>query len=753
MNEKLANELYNSVQRYLYSNYAKDMKNCRKKEFYHALCNAINEKIGKIWTNLNKKNMNKNLYLLSFEYMPGKFLTNYVTKLNLLDEVKEVVSKAGMKFEDMIEIEKEPALGFGQLGVGSSFLMESLTNNKINTIAYALRYQKGNIDQRIENDRQVEYPNNWLQDGLDWEHEKGFYYFHYINGRQIKAKAYDLPIVGNNNYVNMMRMWGAIPITNVDYSSFSSGDFLKAYKDYINDLSITEFLYVDDSSYEGKKLRLSQEYFYAASSIQDIFRRYFNKEKDLNNFFDINKIIVNDIHPAIALIEFIRILTTGYKMSYRQAIKRTREIFYHIAFSISSDSYETYSMDILKEINKDIAKVAYNINEELKKENRYIIKDDFLIMRNLNLYLSKDYFFLSKIAKESKENKIDIKLDYTNMGIDIGRYFKESNPRMFNYIKSKKIDPYNYDSLKEVTKYKDDSNFIFDIDKIKLENKKSIIKTLNLEDINPYSIYDMQFGVIHENRRQLLRALEIASNYYALKTNVNFAVPNVTYFFAGKASNGYYMAKEIIRFILNLKNLIDKDVLIKDKIKIVFIENYNVTKSQILIKACDIMNDLTLPVYNSEDFEILNACYNMSNIVSSKGGIIYNNTTKNSIYTFGKRLDSIKKIQSENSYNSVDYYYKDAIVKETIDNLINERNQNFCYNFKDIYDQIIKYNDSFMVFSDLRDLYKVKIEAYKDYLNTKKWISQEIDNLIWANEFNFEKNNERYLELGKDDRN
>lgn len=320
-----------------------------------------------------------------------------------------------------------------------------------------------------------------------------------------------------------------------------------------------------------------------------------------------------------------------------------------------------------------------------------------------------------------------------------------------NILLKKSLEKYginiaNKESLRKIENLKNCRDFCDEVEDIKFKNKLNLIKQFNLDQfdrINPYSIFDMQLAMFHEAKRQLLNAISIASTYYNLKDNANIFISPTTYIFLGKANDGYFMAKEIIKFILALKHMIDKDKLIKEKLKIIFIEDANVEKLRKIYPACDIYSNLSLPIYDNQSFHMLNSIFNMANVLSSKGGIISNIEKKNDIYTFGKTYEEIEKIRNENTYDAREFYYKNHLLKRTIDNLINEDYSNLPYNFKNIYDYLISFNDSFFIFNDHDSLLDIRYKISNDYLNKEKWIDKEIDNILWANEFNLDENLEK----------
>ncbi|MDO4594847.1 MAG: glycogen/starch/alpha-glucan phosphorylase [Tissierellia bacterium] len=410
MNNIIVKELSDSIQKYLYSNYAKEIEDARPKELYFALTNALMEIIGKTWVNTKKFKSDENIYILSFEYMPGKLLELYLHKLDIIEEAKKSISKADVELKELLDIEKEPALGFGELGVGSSLMLEALTNEKIKTVAYAMKYENGDMIQKIIDNEQVEYPNLWGNKKILWQHKKGFNYYHDIFSRKVKAEVFDLPVLNNKkDFVNTLRMFSA-KYLDLKHTLKDKID----YKNRFKDISLTEFLYVNIGE-DSKKYRLAQEYFYACNCIEDIFRRHFKQRNKIEDFKDKNKIIVNEIHPTLSLIEFINVLKTGYGYSIENSVDLAKEVFYHFSFQVSEDSYETYPIEMIKELNERLYFTIIELNEFLNKRQEAIIKEGNLIFRNVNLFLSRKYIFSSKIIRDYKQKNNKRKLDFSNI--------------------------------------------------------------------------------------------------------------------------------------------------------------------------------------------------------------------------------------------------------------------------------------------------------------------------------------------------
>lgn len=727
------------IQSFLYSFYAKNTKNARINEVYDCLCRYLMESIGQTWVKSKALENDRDYYILSFEYLPGKFINRNIHRLEIKEQLREALNEMGFDLDEVLSCEKEADLGVSDIGIGSSALINELANQNKRAVAYALRYENGNLKQKIIDGRQVEYSDFWLEQGSNWEHKKSFYYNLKIDGIDNKSIAYDMPILSDDaSFVNTLRLFKSEVVNALSIEDFSKGDLFRAYDDYINISAINKFLYIDDSTYEGKLLRLKQEYFYSASAVRDIFRRHKKRHGTIEGIEDNIKIFSHDIHPSLALIEFIRLLNQNYKYKVEKAIDVARKVFDHVAFSITDDSVEVYDIDMIRRINPEIMDAIIEIQKSLQfySKDVNLVKNGKVYFRNINKYLSGSYHYLSKTISDERLN--DINHSYFNYGTDRVLYSESTNNNLINLFKKYGIDSITSDEVTKLKKLENDQEFIKALDDVKFKNKchlADIVKERLGEEINPYSIYDIQLSIMHESKRQILNCLAIAYKYYMLKNNTNLKMAPTTYIFSGKANEGYFMAKETIKFILALKKMIDRDKFISEKIKIIFIEDLDVEKIKEVLPAVDIYSNLTLATLDNQNFHVLNSIFNMSNIISSKGGIVNNLEEENAFYTFGADFKSIQKLDENNYYNANEFYYDNKVVKFTIDNLLNESYDNLPYDFKTIYDQLLMYNDSFKTFYELESLIKIRKVAEKDYLDVNKWTKNQIKNIIWANNF------------------
>ena len=462
--KKENNFILKRIQNFLYSFYAKDIKEARLSEIYDGLVKALMQDIGKNWSKSKKNFKSKEVYILSFEYNPGKFLSNAIDSLNYQDEVRECLSILNISMSDLINYEKEASLGISEIGAGAWYLSKQLSENKIKSLSYALRYESGGMKQKIMNGIQLIDSNEWLYKGNKWEHKKAFSYLINIGDKKLKSVAYDMPIYNNeNDFVNTLRLWKAESINKINYSNNISSDFKKYYEDYIDNNSLTQFLYLDNSTYEGKLFRLKQEYFYCVSTIQDIFRRYFKNNDNIEKIDDKIKIILCDIHPSLAIIEFVRCLHFGYDLDLVKCVEICKKVFDHIAFLVTPDSKEYYDMSMIKLVDISLYNIILKLDSYAKNNlNVNIIENDQIKYNKINYYFVDEYFYLSKIIVDNDKDFIK---DFStlNFGIDRYMYSQSNNINLKEILKKYNIDILEKNNLEKIKDLKGNKEYYDDI--------------------------------------------------------------------------------------------------------------------------------------------------------------------------------------------------------------------------------------------------------------------------------------------------
>ena len=733
--------------------YSKKINYARDYELYYSIAHSLRYYFSRYWLNTKEKNSRKKAsYFLSFEYLPGKYLSKIAKNLGIYEDLKEAVNEMGINFDRIIALEKEPALGNGNMGINTFEIFETYANNELNAQAYGLRYRGGLFNQQIIKGSQIEEGNYWLNEENPWEHKKGFKYTVDFRDFKVYARAYDYPSCGyKNNYVNTMRLWDVEFPEGVNFDAFSRGDLSGAYYIKNKASSIVEFLYPEDSTGFGKELRIYQEYFYASASIQDILRRFFkyHGKNEFKNIEEHVEILISDIHPMFSIIEFVRILESQYNIPFDLAFNKAKLVFNYTNFGVVPESFEVWHVSHLKDICPIIIPTLRRIDYTIKEFDNTlgIIKDDRLNLFDLAIYFSRNIFTLTK----NHEKKLDKIITNDNFkekisSVDIGashiNWLKNNNEDLSNFLIGL-VGDYTKDItlLKNLEEYSYDTAVLDKLYEIKLKNKKELANKIR-DDlgiyINPYSVYDMQLERIHEYKRQLLNALEISYLYFRLKENPNLSIPDRTYFFSGKAPKTYQFAKEVIKFINALSYMVNKDLLIKNKIKIVFVPNIELNDLFILSKTCDIYKNISeidkeTGVGHSLHFMINGAI----NVATNEGALA--NQIEYLGEDFNKYIYTFNKNKEHRNMNLNDIYYEDDVVKFTIDNLINAKENIFPYDFNIIYKMLLQSNDYYNVIRDLEALEHTQGRVYNSYYDKYDWNRRVLRNLILSSEFSIDK--------------
>lgn len=718
-------ELENQIEGNLYELFAKDFSTAREGEIFVSLANSIRRFIGKKWFESYRDNIkNKVTYILSFEYTLGDQLLKNLIKLDLLEETKELLKSKNIDFEKIKEKDIEFALGFGDMGDTTQKLLELLTSKKENMYAYGLRYRRGMLKQEIIKGEQVEKPDDWQINKNPWEHEKGFSHFVNFKDFSVKAIPYDIPVLSNDgNFVNTLRLWKSFSINDLDFQMFSNGQILDSYDEINRANSIVEFLYPSESNKEGRKLRLMQEYFFASSCIQDIFKKF--KKYQGSNIIEMDKHIkiqIHDVHPVLAMLVFIDLAMGKYGLTFEESLSIAKKVFVFLHASLLPESFQNWDINLIGEVCPNILDIIFKLDKHIKSEflskdgefdyPLLVIKDGYVDFLNIAYYISNSVITINeshldlikhKYMKDHFKHYSD-KMFNLNMPFDGKQYIKEIYPE--------------YKSRHESKEYVE-----FDLfKKIKMDKKINMLDNLKIDKnlINLNSAFISHLGVFHEYKRQILSVLGVALQYYRLKKNPNLDLPERTYFFGGKTYPNYYIAKENIKFINALANQINDDLFIKDKIKIVFIENYNLTKSNIVIPATDIYQKIGIFAMQSDDFGLDKAVLNGSSIVASNSYFEDNVLNKNGIkaYTFG---ESKNDIIFNNGYNLYEFLNTHPEIEDLFNFYRSLPMHTFPYDIDKIYNSIYYFNDENHIIKDLYEYTETLEKAINDYSDDELW--------------------------------
>ncbi|MDK2800644.1 MAG: glycogen phosphorylase [Clostridiales bacterium] len=755
---------------------------------YRALGNLIRDQIIKQWIKTNKQYLErkeKEVYYFSLEFLLGKQLDKNLINMDIKPMVKEVLKELEIDLDDLENIEPEPGLGNGGLGRLAACFLDSLASLQLPGHGCGIRYKYGLFEQKVIDGYQVELPDNWLKNGNVWELKKpdkavevrfggnirvedqnGKMIFIHENYDPVLAVPYDMPVLGyKNNTVNTLRLWSAEPVKKAfDFSSFSRGEYARAveYRDFVE--AISQVLYPDDSYYENKVLRLKQEYFLVSAGLQSIIRRYKKKYDSLYHLPDKVAIHVNDTHPALAVPELMRILMDEEGMGWDEAWAITIGTISYTNHTIMSEALEKWPIDTFKSLLPRIYMIIHEINERFCRElwNKYpgdwnrirdmaIIADNYVKMAHLAVVGSYSVNGVAKIhtdilKKEVMKNFYDVypyKFNNKTNGITHRRWLLKANPRLAELI-SDTIGPgwiRRPQELVHLLEYADDTAFQDKMDEIKRQNKITLAKYIkDMYDLNidVHSIFDVQVKRIHAYKRQLLNVLHIMDLYNRLRENPDMDLVSRTFIFGGKAAPAYHMAKSIIKLINTVAAVINNDKLVKDRIKVIFLENYNVSLAEKIFPASDVSEQISTASKEASGTGNMKFMMNGAITIGTLDGAnieIRDAVQSDNIFIFGLTADEVLNFYRYGGYNPWDIYHNDERVKTILNQLINGFLPIENDEFKNIFNFLLYNNDEFFVLKDFTPYVDVHNRIQDKYRNRRKWLNMSIHNIAHSGKF------------------
>ncbi|MDQ0151298.1 glycogen/starch/alpha-glucan phosphorylase [Eubacterium multiforme] len=754
--------------------YAKELNKGTILEKYGALGTLVREYVTKEWIETNKvyESFNKKqVYYFSMEFLLGRLLGDSINNLGIREICKEVLGELNINLEDIEEIEKDQGLGNGGLGRLSACFLDSMASSSIPGHGCGIRYKYGFFDQKIINGSQVEVADTWLESINPWEIRKDnefeevkFYgnvicqntgerlKFIHENYHSVKAVPYDTPIIGyKNNVVNTLRLWSAETLNkDFDFSSFNKGDYDKAvsYKNSVE--SISYILYPEDSFYEGKLLRLKQQYFFVSAGIQSIIRNYKKSGKNILNLDKSIAIHINDTHPTLAIPELIRILIDDEGLGFDEAFEITKNTISYTNHTILSEALEKWQVEMVQKLLPRIYMIIEEINERYCKTlwekytgdwNRIsrmaIIGDGYVRMANLAIVASHSINGVAKLHTEilkTREmsdfyNLYPEKFNNKTNGITHRRWLINSNPKLTNLLKSTIGESFikNPIELRNFKKHLDDNDVIDKLGDIKESNKIELANEIYKDSgiiVDPKSIFDVQVKRIHGYKRQTLNCLRIMDLYNKILENPNLDICPRTFIFGGKAAPGYYLAKNIIELINAIADKVNNDKRVNDKIKVVMMENYRVSLAEKIIKATDLSEQISTTTKEASGTSNMKFMMNGAVTIATLDGAnieIKDEVSDDNIIIFGLTSEEVINYYKNCNYSSSDIYNGHYEIREVVNDLVNGKYSRDKDKFKNIYDNLLIYNDEFFVLKDFKDYIKAQERVDELYKDQRKW--------------------------------
>ena len=744
---------------------------------YHALGRLVRSYLSKDWSNtrsMYRDRKAKQVYYFSMEFLPGTQLTNNMYNLGLLDTVHEGLEELGLDPEKVERAEPDPALGNGGLGRLASCFMDSLASLGIPGHGNGIRYQYGLFEQKFVDGHQVEVPDNWLRRKNVWEirneqsscmvrfggnvwleeDEMGQMKPQYENTLNVSAVPYDTPAVGyNNGIVNNIRLWSA-EIPEDEESNYATLESRRSIQE------ITQVLYPDDSDYDGLLLRLKQEYFMVSAGVQSIvrhFKKYNVKRTHMHEYIQMH---INDTHPALVVPELMRILLDEEMLSWESAWEITKHVCSYTNHTVLSEALEKWPVDmvrnllpriymIIEEINTRHIKEIKGIYGEQKAWNTSIIRDGMVHMAHLAIIGSHS---VNGVARLHTEILKDDTLQFFNRlfperfnnktnGVTHRRWIHLSNPLLSSLIDEKIGDKWRVSpsELKLLKGFIDDDATLNELAEVKLENKKRFAELVERNfdiQISPNAIFDVQIKRLHAYKRQHLNALHILARYLYIKENPKEDVQPRVFIFGAKAAPSYLYAKEIIKVINALADLVNNDPEVGDKLKIVFVENYGVSYAEKIIPAADVSQQISLAGKEASGTSNMKLMSNGALTVATLDGAnveINQLVGDDNMFLFGLNADEVNELRPH--YNPHELYQNNKLIHKVLNALIDGTIPGVESEGRSIFDSLVHYGDEYFVLEDFISYVEAHQAVDELYADPKAWNQMALLNIAESGPF------------------
>lgn len=786
--------------RLLYS-LGKDRYSATPLDYYTSLAFATRDRLIERWLHTQQTYYEKDakrVYYLSMEFLMGRMLVNNLLNLNMKDSTVKALEKMNYDLNDLEDMEADAGLGNGGLGRLAACFLDSMATLGIPGYGYGIRYEYGIFNQYIVDGHQKELPDNWLRFGNPWEiprpehlYPVRFYgrihQFHdannvlhneWVDTQNVMAMAYDMAIPGfGTNTVNTMRLWSAKSTQEFDLEGFNMGDYVGAVEHKNETEVISKVLYPNDQSKQGRELRLKQEYFFVSATLQDVMRRYKKHRQSFHEFPEKVAIQLNDTHPAIAIPELMRLLVDLERLPWDQAWGITQRVFGYTNHTLLPEATERWSVDMMKRVLPRHLQVIYEINQRFldlvsirfpgdhqRRVRMSIIEEgqpqqvrmahlatvgshsvngvSELHSSLLKSHLLKDFYELWPERFNNKTN-----------GITQRRWLLKSNPSLSQLITDRIGDGWIKDlyQLKQIIPLADDPEFREKWQASKRQNKEVLaahIKKKNGVVVNLDSMFDTQIKRMHEYKRQLLNVLHVITLYTRLLENPDADIVPRTVIFGGKAAPGYYMAKLIIKLITSVGHVVNRNPLIGDKLKVVFIENYGVSLAEKIIPATDLSEQISTAGLEASGTGNMKFALNGAVTIGTLDGAnieIREEVGEDNIFIFGLTADKVAALK--NSYNPLEYYHNNPRLKQVIDMIA----QGYFSPtepdlFAPIVESLLQKGDQYMLLADYADYVRCQDDVARLYQDPEKWIRMSIQNVANVGKFSSDRTIQQYCE-------
>ena len=784
-----------------------ELDNASQQQIYQAVAYALKEWIIEDWMDTQKTYEEKDpkiLYYMSMEFLMGRALGNNLINMSMYGEVKEALDELGVDLNMVEDQEPDPALGNGGLGRLAACFLDSLATLGYAAYGCGIRYQYGMFKQKIENGYQVEVPDEWLKNGNPFELKRPEYAkevrfggnirteydeaagrtnFIQENYQSVMAVPYDYPVVGYGNHiVNTLRIWDAEPITDFQLDSFDKGEYDKAVEQKNLAKNIVEVLYPNDNHYEGKELRLKQQYFFVSASLQAAVAKYKKNHDDITKLYEKMTIQMNDTHPTVSVAELMRILMDEEGLGWDEAWEVTTKTCAYTNHTIMAEALEKWPIDLFSKLLPRVYQIVEEIdrrfvnkiremypgNEE-KVRKMAILWDGQVRMAHMAIAAGYSVNGVAQLHTEILKNQ-ELKDFYEMMpekfnnktnGITQRRFLMHGNPLLADWV-TKKLgtDTWATDLslMSGLKKYVDDPKAQKEFMEIKLQNKKRLakyIKEHNGVDVDPTSIFDVQVKRLHEYKRQLMNILHVMYLYNQLKKNPNMKFYPTTFIFGAKAAAGYRRAKQTIKLINSVADKVNNDASIKGKIKVVFIEDYRVSNAEWIFAAADVSEQISTASKEASGTGNMKFMLNGAPTLGTMDGAnveIVEEIGAENAFIFGLSSEEVINYENNGGYHPYEIYQNDKDIHEVLEQLVDGTYADGDHElYKDLYQSLLfgdtgSQADMYFILKDFRSYAEAHEKVSKAYQDTKGWAKMAMTNTAGCGKFSSDRTIQEYVD-------
>ena len=787
--------------------FRKTVDEVSQQELYQAVSYVVKDAIIDDWIATQKqyeKDDPKIVYYMSMEFLLGRALGNNLINMTAYKEVKEALEEMGLNLNELEDQEPDPALGNGGLGRLAACFLDSLASLGYAAYGCGIRYRYGMFKQKIKDGYQEEKPDNWLKNGnpfelrrpeyakevrfggnirVEYDDKTGDIRFKQENYESVLAVPYDYPIVGYDNHiVNTLRIWDAEPIVDFQLDSFDRGDYHKAVEQQNLAKTIVEVLYPNDNHYAGKELRLKQQYFFVSASLQAALEKYKKNHDDIHKLPEKMTIQMNDTHPTVAVAELMRLLLDEEGLGWDEAWEITTKTCAYMNHTIMAEALEKWPIDlfsrllprvyqIIQEIDRRfVAKIRemYPGNEE-KVAKMQILRDGQVKMAHLAIVAGYSVNGVARLHTEilKKQELRDFyemmpqKFNNKTNGITQRRFLMHGNPLLADWVTDKlgtKDWITDLSLMSGLKKWVDDEEALKEFMSIKYENKVRLakyIKEHNGIEVDPRSIFDVQVKRLHEYKRQLLNILHVMYLYNEIKEHPEISFYPRTFIFGAKASAGYIRAKQIIKLINSVADVVNNDRSINGKLKVVFIEDYRVSNAEIIFAAADVSEQISTASKEASGTGNMKFMLNGAPTLGTMDGAnveIVEEVGAENAFIFGLSSDEVINYENNGGYNPMDIYNSDADIRRVVNQLVDGTySQGDKEMYRDLYNSLLTVQggskaDTYFILKDFRsyaDTQKKVEEAYRD---KDRWAKMALLNTASCGKFSSDRTIQEYVD-------